>query len=72
MLNIFCDLLQLNPYNYERIEKVLKTIQTADEGTTLLPLNQVRFFFLFYTFIDPIITLTINNLESYEEVISIR
>ncbi|KAG7318542.1 hypothetical protein KOW79_018297 [Hemibagrus wyckioides] len=32
---------KLNPYNYERIEKVLKTIQTADEGTTLLPLNQM-------------------------------
>ncbi|TSW89619.1 Kinetochore-associated protein 1 [Bagarius yarrelli] len=32
---------KLNPYNYERIEKVLKTIQIADEGTTLLPLNQM-------------------------------
>lgn len=33
--------LQLNPYNYEWIERVLKTIQMADESTNLLPLGQV-------------------------------
>lgn len=33
--------VQLNPYNYEWIERVLKTIQMADESTTLIPLGQV-------------------------------
>lgn len=47
VLNTFCGLLQLSPYNYERIERVLKTIQTADESTTVLPLNQVRDFICF-------------------------
>ncbi|XP_056602843.1 kinetochore-associated protein 1 [Triplophysa dalaica] len=32
---------KLSPYNYERIERVLKTIQMADESTTLLPLGQM-------------------------------
>ncbi|XP_043096489.1 kinetochore-associated protein 1 isoform X3 [Puntigrus tetrazona] len=34
-------LTKLNPYNYEWIERVLRTIQTADETTTLLPLGQM-------------------------------
>ncbi|XP_050966456.1 kinetochore-associated protein 1 isoform X1 [Labeo rohita] len=34
-------LTKLNPYNYERIERVLRTIQMADETTTLLPLGQM-------------------------------
>ncbi|XP_073696057.1 kinetochore-associated protein 1 [Garra rufa] len=34
-------LTKLNPYNYERIERVLRTIQMADETTTLLPLSQM-------------------------------
>ncbi|KAA0716378.1 Kinetochore-associated protein 1 [Triplophysa tibetana] len=34
-------LTKLSPYNYERIERVLKTIQMADESTTLLPLGQM-------------------------------
>lgn len=33
--------VQLNPYNYEWIERVLRTIQMADESTSLLPLGQV-------------------------------
>ncbi|GAA6089465.1 kinetochore-associated protein 1 isoform X1 [Tachysurus ichikawai] len=41
VVSLHTALTKLNPYNYERIEKVLKTIQTADEGTTLLPLNQM-------------------------------
>ncbi|XP_073716353.1 kinetochore-associated protein 1 isoform X1 [Misgurnus anguillicaudatus] len=34
-------LTKLSPYNYERIERVLKTIQMADESTSLLPLGQM-------------------------------
>ncbi|XP_068077669.1 kinetochore-associated protein 1 isoform X3 [Danio rerio] len=34
-------LTKLNPYNYEWIERVLKTIQMADESTTLIPLGQM-------------------------------
>ncbi|XP_051529247.1 kinetochore-associated protein 1 [Myxocyprinus asiaticus] len=34
-------LTKLSPYNYERIERVLKTIQMADESTNLLPLGQM-------------------------------
>ncbi|XP_056103315.1 kinetochore-associated protein 1 isoform X1 [Rhinichthys klamathensis goyatoka] len=34
-------LTKLNPYNYEWIERVLKTIQMADESTNLLPLGQM-------------------------------
>ncbi|XP_016317976.1 kinetochore-associated protein 1, partial [Sinocyclocheilus anshuiensis] len=34
-------LTKLNPYNYEWIERVLRTIQMADETTTLLPLGQM-------------------------------
>uniref|UniRef100_A0A673J6Y3 RZZ complex subunit KNTC1/ROD C-terminal domain-containing protein n=1 Tax=Sinocyclocheilus rhinocerous TaxID=307959 RepID=A0A673J6Y3_9TELE len=34
-------LTKLNPYNYEWIERVLRTIQLADETTSLLPLGQM-------------------------------
>ncbi|XP_076843285.1 kinetochore-associated protein 1 isoform X2 [Brachyhypopomus gauderio] len=41
VISLHTALTKLNPYNYERIERVLKTIQTADEGATLLPLSQM-------------------------------
>ncbi len=33
---------QLSPYNYERIEIVLKIIQAADENVTSFSINQVN------------------------------
>ncbi|XP_026865073.2 kinetochore-associated protein 1 [Electrophorus electricus] len=41
VISLHTALTKLNPYNYERIERVLKTIQIADESTTLLPLSQM-------------------------------
>uniref|UniRef100_A0AAR2KKM6 RZZ complex subunit KNTC1/ROD C-terminal domain-containing protein n=1 Tax=Pygocentrus nattereri TaxID=42514 RepID=A0AAR2KKM6_PYGNA len=41
VISLHTALSKLNPYNYERIERVLKTIQTADESTTVLPLSQM-------------------------------
>lgn len=35
-------LIQLSPYNYERIEVVLKIIQAADENVTSLSVGQVK------------------------------
>ncbi|XP_028824340.1 kinetochore-associated protein 1 isoform X2 [Denticeps clupeoides] len=32
---------KISPYSYERIERVLQTIQMADEGTTIFPLSQM-------------------------------
>uniref|UniRef100_A0A8B9R6W8 Kinetochore associated 1 n=1 Tax=Astyanax mexicanus TaxID=7994 RepID=A0A8B9R6W8_ASTMX len=41
VIRLHTALTKLNPYNYERIERVLKTIQTADESTAVLPLSQM-------------------------------
>ncbi|KAI4889407.1 hypothetical protein NFI96_034091 [Prochilodus magdalenae] len=41
VISLHTALTKLSPYNYERIERVLKTIQTADESTTVLPLSQM-------------------------------
>ncbi|XP_060762821.1 kinetochore-associated protein 1 isoform X2 [Neoarius graeffei] len=41
VISLHTVLTKLSPYNYERIERVLKTIQTADESTAVLPLNQM-------------------------------
>lgn len=35
-------LIQLSPYNYERIEVVLKIIQAADENVTSFSISQVK------------------------------
>uniref|UniRef100_A0AAR2LD09 RZZ complex subunit KNTC1/ROD C-terminal domain-containing protein n=1 Tax=Pygocentrus nattereri TaxID=42514 RepID=A0AAR2LD09_PYGNA len=40
VISLHTALSKLNPYNYERIERVLKTIQTADESTTMMGLVQ--------------------------------
>uniref|UniRef100_A0A8B9JJ35 Kinetochore associated 1 n=1 Tax=Astyanax mexicanus TaxID=7994 RepID=A0A8B9JJ35_ASTMX len=40
VIRLHTALTKLNPYNYERIERVLKTIQTADESTAMLGLLQ--------------------------------
>ncbi|XP_063063837.1 kinetochore-associated protein 1 [Engraulis encrasicolus] len=32
---------KLNPYSYEKIERILNTLETANEGTTLFPLSQM-------------------------------
>ncbi|KAI1901176.1 hypothetical protein AGOR_G00057490 [Albula goreensis] len=40
VISLSAAILKLSPYNYERIEGVLKIIQTADEKTTSLPLEQ--------------------------------
>lgn len=36
--------LQLSPYNYERIEVVLKIIQAADENVTGFSISQVKIY----------------------------
>uniref|UniRef100_A0A8C2I9L7 Kinetochore associated 1 n=1 Tax=Cyprinus carpio TaxID=7962 RepID=A0A8C2I9L7_CYPCA len=41
VLSLNTALTKLNPYNYEWIERVLRTIQMADESTSLLPLGQM-------------------------------
>ncbi|XP_053510250.1 kinetochore-associated protein 1 isoform X3 [Ictalurus furcatus] len=41
VVSLHTALTKLSPYNYEQIERVLKTIQTADESPTVLPLNQM-------------------------------
>ncbi|XP_062873879.1 kinetochore-associated protein 1 [Trichomycterus rosablanca] len=41
VISLHMTLTKLNPYNYARIERVLRTIQTADESTTVLPLSQM-------------------------------
>ncbi|XP_046697965.1 kinetochore-associated protein 1 isoform X3 [Silurus meridionalis] len=41
VISLHTALTKLSPYNYERIERVLKTIQSAEESTTVLPLNQM-------------------------------
>ncbi|KAF5904768.1 kinetochore-associated protein 1, partial [Clarias magur] len=41
VISLHTALTKLSPYNYERIERVLKTIQTAEEGTTVIPLTQM-------------------------------
>ena len=33
---------QLSPYNYEKIERILATLEAANESTTLFSLSQVR------------------------------
>ncbi|KAJ8380268.1 hypothetical protein SKAU_G00010460 [Synaphobranchus kaupii] len=40
VISLSAAILKLSPYNYERIEAVLKIIQTADEKITSLPLEQ--------------------------------
>ncbi|XP_064209384.1 kinetochore-associated protein 1 [Anguilla rostrata] len=40
VIGLSAAILKLSPYNYERIEAVLKIIQTADEKITSLPLEQ--------------------------------
>ncbi|KAL2103881.1 hypothetical protein ACEWY4_000749 [Coilia grayii] len=32
---------KLSPYNYEKIERILNTLEAANEGTTLFPLSQM-------------------------------
>ncbi|TRY91813.1 hypothetical protein DNTS_012445, partial [Danionella cerebrum] len=41
VFSLYTAFTKLNPYNYEWIERMLRTIQMADEGTTLLPLAQM-------------------------------
>ncbi|XP_066511842.1 kinetochore-associated protein 1-like [Hoplias malabaricus] len=41
VISLHTALTKLNPYNYEKIERLLKTIQTADESTAVLPLCQM-------------------------------
>ncbi|KAG7480993.1 hypothetical protein MATL_G00062040 [Megalops atlanticus] len=40
VISLSAAILKLSPYNYERIEGILKIIQTADEKITSLPLEQ--------------------------------
>lgn len=35
-------LMQLSPYNYDRIEVVLKIIQAADQNVTSFSISQVK------------------------------
>lgn len=43
-------IIQLSPYNYERIEVVLKIIHAADENVTTFSISQVKQYICPYQF----------------------